>query len=82
MNFDLYLVLEAKGVVIHSLVLFRILADLKIKSMYRVWNEPAQEILLLYAQVQINKTFQRKIVNIFLPINFNICFGCLKEPSH
>ena len=26
--------------------------------------------------------FQRKIVNIFLPINFNICFGCSKEPSH
>ena len=29
-----------------------------------------------------NKNFQRKIVNIFLPINFNICFGCSKEPSH
>ena len=28
-----------------------------------------------------NKNFQRKIVNIFLPINFNICFGCSKEPS-
>ena len=26
--------------------------------------------------------FQRIIVNIFLPINFNICFGCSKEPSH
>ena len=26
--------------------------------------------------------FPRKIVNIFLPINFNICFGCSKEPSH
>ena len=48
MDFDLYLVLEAKGVVIHSLVLFRILADLKIKSMYMVLNEPAQESLLLY----------------------------------
>ena len=48
MDFDLYLVLEAKGVVIHSLVLFRILADLKIKSMYMVLNEPAQENLLLY----------------------------------
>ena len=29
-----------------------------------------------------NKNFQRKIVNSFLPINFNICFGCSKEPSH
>ena len=28
------------------------------------------------------KTFERKIVNIFLPIIFNICFGCSKEPSH
>ena len=26
--------------------------------------------------------FQRKILNIFLPISFNICFGCSKEPSH
>ena len=24
----------------------------------------------------------RKIVNIFLPINLNVCFGCSKEPSH
>ena len=35
-----------------------------------------------HAQVKINKNFQRKIVNIFLPINFNIGFGCSKEPSH
>ena len=26
--------------------------------------------------------FERKIVNIFLPISFNICFGGSKEPSH
>ena len=26
--------------------------------------------------------FERKIVNIFLPISFNICFGCSEEPSH
>ena len=32
-------------------------------------------------QVQIGKHFQRKIVNIFLSISFNICFGCSKEPS-
>ena len=31
---------------------------------------------------KMNKNFQRKIVNIFLPINFNIGFGCSKEPSH
>ena len=28
-----------------------------------------------------SKTFQCKIVNIFLPINFNICFGCSKGLS-
>ena len=33
-------------------------------------------------QVEINKIFERKIVNIFLSISFNICFGCTKEPSH
>ena len=26
--------------------------------------------------------FGRKIVKIFLPISFNIRFGCSKEPSH
>ena len=33
-------------------------------------------------QVEINQTIQRKIVNIFLSINFNMCFGCSKELSH
>ena len=28
------------------------------------------------------QNFKRKLVNIFLPINFNTCFGCSKEPSH
>ena len=31
--------------------------------------------------VKIGKKCQRKIVNIFLSINFNICFGCSKEQS-
>ena len=26
--------------------------------------------------------FERKIVNTFLPISLNVCFGCSKEPSH
>ena len=34
------------------------------------------------SQVKINTIFQRRIVNIFLPISFTICFGCTKEPSH
>ena len=28
------------------------------------------------------QNFLRKIVNIFLPIIFSICFGCSKEMSH
>ena len=37
---------------------------------------------LFISQVEINKKFQRKIVNIFLSIIFSICFGCSKESSH
>ena len=33
-------------------------------------------------QVKINNIFERKIVNIFLPISLDLCFGCSKEPSH
>ena len=28
------------------------------------------------------KIYDGKIVNIFLSISLNICFGCSKEPSH
>ena len=38
--------------------------------------------IYFYTGLDINKFFQRIIVKIFLPINFNICFGCTKEPSH
>ena len=31
--------------------------------------------------VKINKHFEHKSVNIFLPDIFNICFGCSKELS-
>ena len=31
---------------------------------------------------QLNKTFLRIIVIIFLSISKNMCFGCSKEPSH
>ena len=30
----------------------------------------------------IRNIFDRKTVNIFLPINLNISFGCSKGPSH
>ena len=35
-----------------------------------------------HLQVKISKYFERKIVNIFLSIIFNICFGYSKELSH
>ena len=33
-------------------------------------------------RLRLTKIFERKIVNSFLPISFNICFGCSKEPAH
>ena len=39
-------------------------------------NHPSEKF------VQISKVFVRKNVIIFLSMNFNICFGCSKEPSH
>ena len=40
-------------------------------------------VFLVSQMMQYNNyKFERKIVNIFLPISFNICFGCSKEPSH
>ena len=33
-------------------------------------------------EVQLNKYFERKIVDIFLSISLNFCFGYSKEPSH
>ena len=43
------------------------------------WLKNKKVIFLLRT---LNKNFQRKIVNIFLPIIFSICFGCSKEPPH
>ena len=40
------------------------------------------KVIVAKSIIDLNKHFQRKIVNIFLPISFNICFGCSKEPSH
>ena len=34
-----------------------------------------------YPQVQINTFFERKFVNSFLLIHFNICFGYSKKTS-
>ena len=37
-------------------------------------------VVLLYIGLD-KQNFPRKFVNIFLPIGFNVCFGCSKEPS-
>ena len=41
---------------------------------------PGKHNFRIKALVQINKNVQHKIVDIFLPINFNISFGCSEEP--
>ena len=38
--------------------------------------------LNLIGQDKQKNEHKHKIVNIFLRISFNICFGCSKEPSH
>ena len=46
---------------------------------------PFQETMVFIAYTSctdLDKNFEHKIVNIFLPSSFNICFGCSKEPSH
>ena len=35
-----------------------------------------------YTKFWLNKIFERKIRNNFLPISFNMCFVCSKESSH
>ena len=30
----------------------------------------------------VKQNFERKIVNVFLPISPKICFGCANESSH
>ena len=32
--------------------------------------------------VHMTQNVERKIMNIFLSISFDICFGCSKEPPH
>ena len=44
-------------------------------------SEEIGNLTSMNSQVKINKTFLRKIVNIFLPRTLSICVGCSKEPS-
>ena len=39
-------------------------------------------ILVLHGVINYMLNKIRNYMNIFLPIGFNICFGCYKEPSH
>ena len=41
-----------------------------------------QVVIALYATGLDIKIFECQIVKILLPISFNICFECSKEPSH
>ena len=43
---------------------------------------PANIFVLKIIGLDKPKFFERKIVNIFLPISFNICFGRSKELSY
>ena len=40
------------------------------------------QTIKMFTKVLMNTHFQCKIVNIFLPIIFSICFVCSKESSH
>ena len=40
------------------------------------------ETRMVFIGLDKQNFFESKIVNMFLPISFNICFGCSKEPSH
>ena len=51
------------------------MVDCGVKPQHKQTNEDYTQ-LTCYS---INKNFQRKIVNKFLPINSNICFWCSKE---
>ena len=52
------------------------------QSIWEKLNLIQRQLLSKNRTTGLKQNFQRKIVNIVLPINFNICFGYSKEPSH
>ena len=45
-----------------------------------LFPNPRRQVFLCQGPyVKINKLFELKNVNIFISINFNMCFGCSKE---
>ena len=56
--------------------------ELGIES-YEQWQLPHYALVSMFNPlVKINNYFDRKNVNTFLPISFNISCECSKEPSH
>ena len=51
-------------------------------QIYTDWTKNAEYDDVSYSYIPGTGLDKHKFVNIFLPINFNICFGCSKEPSH
>ena len=47
----------------------------------KAWKFTQHGKSLWVSQVKINQKILRKIVDIFLPINFNVGFWCSKDPS-
>ena len=54
---------------------------LNIKAMLGALELPSLPLILMYTYNQIGKTYHHTIVYIFLPISFNMCFGCSRTVS-
>ena len=67
----------------HEFLKFRTSRILNFHScnVYLVLSYCSHVLLNIYIGLDKQK-FQRKIINIFLPIIFSMCFGFSKEPSH
>ena len=57
----------------------RLIETVLLSTLNMFWLKNKKVIFLLRT---FNKNFHRKIINIFLPIIYSICFGCSKEQSH
>ena len=53
-----------------------------IRGMLNIGINLMSQVIIVTRWVKIYTIFERKIVNIFLPISFNICLGCSEELSH
>ena len=68
---------------LHDMNYNEVMLDYLLFLMMKDDVETAKELLQVYHMFTLYTSYcQHKIVIIFLPINLNICFGCLKELSH